>query len=68
MDNRILKENEYFWRGVRSERERLKDFSVTKRREDQVVRKLEGVLDKRRVVDEKGEMCDEKYFRRNSKV
>jgi hypothetical protein len=65
LDNRILKENEYFWRGVREERERLKDFAAGKRREDQQRRKVEEALGRHRAVDKREEMCAEKYFRRH---
>lgn len=64
LDNRLLKENEYFWRNIKEERARLKDFSVNKRREDQTALRLESILNKKKVVEERNEVCDEKYFRR----
>lgn len=65
LDNRILKENEYFWRGVRKERERLKDFAASKRKEDQQLKKVEEALARHKPIDNRDEMCDEKYFRRH---
>lgn len=53
LDNRIIKENEYFWRGVREERERLKDFAANKRKEDQQRKKIEEVLARRKPVDDR---------------
>jgi hypothetical protein len=50
LDNRLLKENEYFWRNIKEERARLKDFSVNKRREDQTAVRLESILNKKKVV------------------
>lgn len=41
---------------------------MEKRKEDQVLDRLNRILARKRLPDEKGEMCDEKFFRRNSKI
>ena len=43
---------------MREERDRLKDYTVTKRKEDQVLKRLEKVLARKKLPDNKDEMCD----------
>ena len=66
MDNRILKDNEYFWREMAQERKRFKDFSVEKRKEDERKKRLAGIQERKKLPDERNEMCDAKYFQRIS--
>ena len=63
-DNRLLKDNEYFWSSVKSERDRLKDFGVVKRREVELLSRMKRITDRKKLPDEREDMCDEKFFRR----
>ncbi len=40
------------------------DFETVKRREEMVVRRLKEIKGKKEVMDERGEICDAKFFLR----
>jgi hypothetical protein len=51
LENRILKENEFFWRSLREQKERLKDYSVTKKKEDEIMGRLTKILNRKKLPD-----------------
>lgn len=40
------------------EQARLRDFDVIKRKEDEIKHRLNRILERKKVVDDKEEMCD----------
>lgn len=51
LDNRLLKENEYFWKSAKEERYVLKDYSVTKKKEDEIMGRLARIHNRKKLPD-----------------
>ena len=58
-----MKDSEYFWRNS-SDKSKFKDFSVVKRKEMELLGRVNRIMDRKRLPNNKNEMCDDKFFRR----
>ena len=56
-DNRLLKDSEYFWK-CNKEKEKMKDFSVAKKKEIELTHRYNKIMDRKKLPDHKEEMCD----------
>jgi hypothetical protein len=65
MDNRLLKQNEYFLKAYNVKSEKQVDWAIVKRKSDLVDKRRREILMRKRIKDVKGEICDALYFRRN---
>jgi hypothetical protein len=65
MDNRLMKQNEYFLKTYNLKSEKQVDWSIIKRKADLVDKRRREIMMRKKIKDVKGEICDELYFRRN---
>jgi hypothetical protein len=65
MDNRLMKQNEYFLKVYNQAEEKQIDWSTVKRKTDLIDKRKREILMRKKIKDVKGEICDDLYFRRN---
>lgn len=65
MDNRLVPVGTYFLQAYKKRQQAQVDWSMVKRKSDMIQKRNKELMQRKRIPDIKGEICDDLYFRRN---